>query len=40
MPVKVEIDPFLRASPLGTAEQLDVESTRSGKIVDGKGEME
>ena len=40
MAIEVEIDPMIGASPLRTAEKIAVESTRSGQIVDGKGEME
>jgi hypothetical protein len=40
MTIEIEIDPVVGAPPFGAAEQLAVEAARSGKIVDGKGEVE
>jgi hypothetical protein len=40
MTMKVEIDPMVGASPFAAAEQLAVEATCRGKVVDREGEME
>ena len=40
MAVEIEIDPFVRASPLGAAEQPAIKGARGGEIVDREGEME
>jgi hypothetical protein len=38
--VEVEIDPFVRGTPLGAAEQRAVEVARLLEAVDRKGEVE
>ena len=38
--VKIEIDPFLGAPPLRTAEQFAIKLPRSREIVDREGEVE
>ena len=40
MPVQVEIDPMLGASPFGAAQQSSIEATCSGQIVDRKSKVE
>jgi hypothetical protein len=40
MTVEVEIDPLVRASALGTAEQLAVKAASRGKVIDRESEME
>ena len=37
---QVEVDPVLGAASLTASEQLAVEATRGGEVVDGKGEVE
>ena len=37
---EIEVDPFVRASPLRAAEQAAVEGARGLEIVDRKGEVE
>jgi len=40
MAVEIEVDPFLRGSALGAAEELAIKAACRAEIVDRKGEME
>jgi len=40
MPVQVEIDPMLGASPFGAAQEPSVKATCCGQIVDRKSKVE
>ncbi len=37
---QVEVDPMIGAAPLGAAEQLTIEVTSRGEVVDREGEVE